>query len=238
MVKPIYKRVLLKLSGEALIGAKPSGFDPAVINQIADEIKEIHAAGVEIGIVIGGGNIFRGAAAEDLERAAGDTIGMLATTINSLVIKEYLVKRGVDARVLSAVDMPKVAELFTQERALAHLDKNRIVIMAAGTGNPYFTTDTAAVLRCLEIKAEAILKATKVDGVYDRDPAKDPSAVKFASITHAEALQKNLKIMDATAFSLCKEHSLPIIVFKLLERGNLRKCIEGLPVGTIVKKGE
>ena len=238
MVQPIYKRVLLKLSGEALIGAKPSGFDPAVISQIADEIEEIHAAGVEIGIVIGGGNIFRGASGEDLERAAGDTIGMLATTINSLVMKEYLVKRGVDARVLSAVDMPKVAELFTQEKALAHLDKNRIVIIAAGTGNPYFTTDTAAVLRCLEIKAEVILKATKVDGVYDRDPAKDPSAIKFASITHAEALQKNLKIMDATAFSLCREHSLPIIVFKLLERGNLRKCIQGLPVGTIVKKGE
>ncbi len=238
MVQPIYKRVLLKLSGEALIGAKPSGFDPAVISQIADEIEEIHAAGVEIGIVIGGGNIFRGASGEDLERAAGDTIGMLATTINSIVMKEYLVKRGVDARVLSAVDMPKVAELFTQEKALAHLDKNRIVIIAAGTGNPYFTTDTAAVLRCLEIKAEVILKATKVDGVYDRDPAKDPSAIKFASITHAEALQKNLKIMDATAFSLCREHSLPIIVFKLLERGNLRKCIQGLPVGTIVKKGE
>jgi uridylate kinase len=237
MLKPVFKRVLLKLSGEALIGAKGFGFDPAIVGQIADEIKEIHEAGLEMGIVIGGGNIFRGATGEGIDRAAGDAIGMLATTINSLIIREYLMQRGVDSRVLSAVAMPKCAELFTQDRALSHIEKKRIVIIAGGTGNPYFTTDTAAALRCLEIKAEVILKATKVDGVYDDDPVKNPKAVKFASITYDEALQKKLKIMDATAFSLCREHEVPIIVFKLLERGNLRKCIEGVPIGTIVKKG-
>jgi len=238
MVKPIFKRVLLKLSGEALTGSKPFGFDPAIVAQIADEIKEIHEAGVELGIVTGGGNIFRGATAEGIDRAAGDTIGMLATTINSLVIREYLGQRGVDARVLSAVAMPKVAELFTREAALTHFEHKRIVIIAGGTGNPYFTTDTAAALRCLEIKAQVILKATKVDGVYDSDPVKNPKAIKFAAITHGEALQRNLKVMDATAFSLCMDHGVPIIVFKLLERGNLRKCIEGVPIGTIVKKGD
>ena len=237
MINPVFKRVLLKLSGEALLGSKSSGFDPHIVSQIADEIKEIHAAGVQLGIVIGGGNIFRGATADTMDRSAADAIGMLATTINSVVIGEYLSQRGIDARVLSAVAMPKIAELFTSSGARAHLDNHRVVIMAGGTGNPYFTTDTAAALRCLEIKGEVILKATKVDGVYDSDPLKNPKAVKFASISHAEALQKNLKVMDATAFSLCMDHNVPIIVFKLLERGNLRKCIEGVPIGTIVKKG-
>jgi uridylate kinase len=238
MMKPVFKRILLKLSGEALTGVKGFGFDPQIVNQITDEIKEIHDAGVEIGIVIGGGNIFRGATGEGIDRAAGDAIGMLATTINSLLIREYLAFRGVDARVMCANDMPKTAELFTQERALAHLAKKRVVIIAGGTGNPYFTTDTAAALRCLEIHAEVILKATKVDGIYDSDPIKNPGAVKYTTISHAEALQKKLKIMDAAAFSLCMEHKVPIIVFKLLERGNLRKCIEGLAIGTIVKKGD
>jgi uridylate kinase len=237
-MKPVYKRILLKLSGEVLLGAKKSGFDTSVLNFIADEIKEIQDAGVETGIVIGGGNIFRGASGEGIGRASGDSIGMLATTINSLIIREVLEQKGMDARVLCAIDMPKIAELFTRRRALEHLSEKRIVIIAGGTGNPYFTTDTAAALRCLEINAEAVLKATKVDGIYDSDPVKNPGAVKFSSITHAQAMEKQLNIMDRTAFSLCMEHSVPIIVFKLLEKGNMRKCIEGLPVGTIVTKGE
>jgi uridylate kinase len=236
-VRPIYKRVLLKLSGEALAGAAGIGFDKVIIGRIADEIAEIHRAGVEMGIVIGAGNIFRGAAADEVDRTSGDTIGMLATLINSLLLAEYLKKRGAEARVLSAIDAPKGAESFTTRSALHHLDKKRIVIIAGGTGNPYFTTDTAAALRCLEIGAEIILKATKVDGIYDSDPVKNPDAKKFATIDHATALEKNLKIMDATAFSLCMEHAVPIIVFKLLEPGNLRKVIEGSLIGTMVKKG-
>ena len=236
-MRPIYKRVLLKLSGEALAAQSGFGFDAAKINQIADEIKEIHDAGVEMGIVIGAGNIFRGASAEGIDRAAGDTIGMVATVINSLLIKEYLQKRGIESRVLSAIDIPKAAEFFTCNRALRHLDKKRVVIIAGGTGNPYFTTDSAAALRCLEIRAEVLLKATKVDGIYDSDPVKNPGAKRFDTLRHSQALEKNLKIMDATAFSLCMEHAVPIIVFKLLEPGNLRKVIEGIPIGTIVKKG-
>ena len=234
---PIYKRVLLKLSGEALAGVAGVGFDSAVIDGIADEIKDVHDAGVEMGIVIGAGNIFRGAAARGIDRASGDTIGMAATLINSLLLAEYLKKRGVDARVLSAIDAPKCSEYFTARSALEHLEKKRVVIMAGGTGNPYFTTDTAAALRCLEIHAEIILKATKVDGIYDSDPVKNPDARKFTTIDHSLALEKKLKIMDATAFSLCMEHGVPIIVFKLLEPGNLRKVIEGSSIGTIVKKG-
>jgi uridylate kinase len=236
-IRPVYKRVLLKLSGEALGGAAASVFDDAVIGRMADEIKEVHDAGVEIGIVIGGGNIFRGATARGVRRAEGDTIGMLATAVNSLVVQEYLWKRGVDARVLSAVDMPKAAELFTRRAAVAHLEKKRVVILAGGTGNPYFTTDTAAALRCLEIEAQALLKATKVDGIYDKDPVAHPDAKKFDTITHDESLRRNLKIMDATAFSLCRDHGLPIIVFNLFTEGNLRRCIEGAAVGTIVTKG-
>ena len=236
-MRPIYKRVLLKLSGEALAAQSGFGFDAAKINQIADEIKEIHDAGVEMGIVIGAGNIFRGATAKGIDRAAGDTIGMVATAINSLLLKEYLQNRGTESRVLSAIDIPKAAEFFSGKRALHHLEKKRIVIIAGGTGNPYFTTDSAAALRCLEIRAEVLLKATKVDGIYDSDPVKNPGAKKFDSLRHSQALEKNLKIMDATAFSLCMEHAVPIVVFKLLEPGNLRKVIEGYPIGTIVKKG-
>jgi uridylate kinase len=236
-VRPVYKRVLLKISGEALAAKNGFGFDPAKVNQIADEIKEIHDAGVEMGIVMGAGNIFRGGTAEGIDRAAGDMIGMLATAINSLVLREYLENRGIDSRVLSAIDIPKAAEFFSSRRALHHLEKNRVVIIAGGTGNPYFTTDSAAALRCLEIRAEVLLKATKVDGIYDSDPVKNPAAKRFDSLTHSQALEKNLKIMDATAFSLCMEHAVPIIVFKLLEPGNLQKVIEGIPLGTIVKKG-
>ena len=236
-MRPVYKRVLLKISGEALAAKNGFGFDPAKVNQIADEIKEIHDAGVEMGIVMGAGNIFRGGTAEGIDRAAGDMIGMLATAINSLVLREYLENRGIDSRVLSAIDIPKAAEFFSSRRALHHLEKNRVVIIAGGTGNPYFTTDSAAALRCLEIRAEVLLKATKVDGIYDSDPVKNPAAKRFDSLTHSQALEKNLKIMDATAFSLCMEHAVPIIVFKLLEPGNLQKVIEGIPLGTIVKKG-
>jgi uridylate kinase len=236
-IRPVYKRVLLKLSGEALGGAGSSVFDDSVIGKMADEIKEVHDGGVEMGIVIGGGNIFRGATARGIPRPEGDTIGMLATVVNSLVVQEYLLRRGVDARVLSAIDMPKAAEFFTRKAALNHLVNKRVVIIAAGTGNPYFTTDTAAALRCLEIEAEVLLKATKVDGIYDEDPVANPDAKKFESISHEESLRRNLKIMDATAFSLCRDHGLPIIVFKLFTEGNLRKCIEGAAVGTIVTKG-
>ena len=218
-------------------GEAAAVFDDAVIGRIAAEIKEVHDAGVEIGIVVGGGNIFRGATARGIRRAEGDTIGMLATTVNSLVIREYLDGLGASACVLSAIDVPKAAEFFTRRAALSQLEKKRIVIIAGGTGNPFFTTDTAAALRCLEIEAEVFLKATKVDGIYDKDPVVNSDAKKFESISHEEALRRNLKIMDATAFSLCRDHGLPIIVFKLLEPGNLRKCIEGAPVGTIVKKG-
>lgn len=218
-----------------MAGGLSSVFDGSTLERIAGEIKEIHDAGVEMGIVVGGGNIFRGATAEVVGRAEGDTVGMLATTINSLVIMGYLNKAGIDTRVLSAIDIPKAAEFFTRRGALSHLEKKRVVIIAGGTGNPYFTTDTAAALRCLEIGAEVFLKATKVDGIYDKDPKIHADAKKYDTITHEEALRKNLKIMDATAFSLCREHGLSIIVFKLFEPGNLRRCIEGASVGTIVK---
>jgi uridylate kinase len=238
MLKPVYKRILLKLSGEALAGTKGFGVDPAMISRIADEIKEITLAGVQTGIVIGAGNIFRGAAAEDLDRTAADTIGMIATVINSLFLKQYLEKKGLSACVMSAIPIPKAAEYYVAETAIRHLEKGSVVIVAGGTGNPFFTTDTAAALRCAEIKAEVLLKATKVDGVYDSDPVKNPKAKKFKTISHAEALAKNLKVMDAAALSLCMENDIPIIVFNLLKPGTLCACVEGSPVGTIVRKGE
>jgi uridylate kinase len=210
----------------------------AKINQIADEIKEIHDAGVEMGIVIGAGNIFA-------ERPRKVSTGRPATPsawwqrlFNSLLIKEYFKNCGIDSRVLSAIDIPKAAEFFTSRRALHHLEKKRIVIIAGGTGNPYFTTDSAAALRCLELRAEVLLKATKVDGIYDSDPVKNPRAKRFDSLLHSQALEKKLKIMDSTAFSLCMEHAVPIIVFKLLEPGNPQeKSLKVIPIGTIVKKG-
>jgi uridylate kinase len=237
VLKPVYKRILLKLSGEVFAGSKGFGFDPAIVDRIAAEIREIHDAGVQIGVVIGGGNIFRGGAAENLDRTIADNIGMLATIINSLYFKASLDKIGVTSRVMSAVPFPKAAEYFTAETARRLCEEGNVVIIAGGTGNPYFTTDSAAALRCAEIKADVLLKATKVDGVYDSDPVKNPGAVKFQSITHADALAKNLRVMDATALSLCMENNIPIIVFKLLEAGSLRRCVEGALVGTIVKKG-
>ncbi len=238
MLKPVYKRILLKLSGEVFAGSKGSGFDPATVDHIATDLREVHDAGVQIGVVIGGGNIFRGgAAAEDMDRTLADNIGMLATLINSLYFKASLEKIGIPCCVMSAVPFPKAAEYFTAEAARRLCDSGAVVIIAGGTGNPYFTTDSAAALRCAEIKADVLLKATKVDGVYDSDPVKNPKAKKFESITHAEALAKNLRVMDSTALALCMENDIPIIVFKLLEPGSLRGCVEGRPVGTIVKKG-
>jgi uridylate kinase len=233
----VYKRILLKLSGEVFAGSKGSGFDPAVVDRIAADVREVRDTGVQIGVVIGGGNIFRGGSAESLDRTLADNIGMLATLINSLYFKACLEKIGVPSCVMSAVPFPKAAEYFTAEAARRLCDSGIVVIIAGGTGNPYFTTDSAAALRCAEIKADVLLKATKFNGVYDSDPAKNPSAVKFQSISHADALAKNLRVMDATALALCMENDIPIIVFKLLEPGSLRRCVEGQPVGTIVKKG-
>jgi uridylate kinase len=238
MLKPVYKRILLKISGEALAGSKGFGLDPAIVSSIADDIREISLAGVQIGIVTGAGNIFRGGSADNMDRTTADNIGMMATVINSLFLKQYLENKGLSACVMSAVPVPKVAEYFVAETAIRHLEKGDIVIVAGGTGNPFFTTDTAAALRCAEMKANVLLKATKVDGVYDSDPVKNPNAKKFDTITHADALAKNLKVMDATALSLCMENNIPIIVFKLLERGSLRTCVEGRPIGTVVRKGE
>jgi uridylate kinase len=232
-----YRRILLKLSGEVLAGAQKHGIDPDITGSVADEIAAVHADGVQIGIVIGGGNILRGASTRGVSRVAGDTMGMLATVINSIALAESLAQRGVAAQVLTAVHIDRAGEYYTASRAKTLLSGGTVVIIAGGTGNPFFTTDTAAALRCAEIDAEVLLKATKVDGIYDSDPAENPSAVRFASITHAEALSRQLRVMDATAFSFCRENDIPIIIFKLLERGNLRKCIEGDTVGSIIKTG-
>jgi uridylate kinase len=232
-----YRRILLKLSGEALAGGAGHGIDPSVCRTVADEIAAAHQRGVEIGVVIGGGNIMRGASTEGIGRVAADTMGMLATVINSLALTSFLEKAGCAARVLTAVAIEGAGERFTDAKARACLDDGEVVIIAGGTGNPFFTTDTAAALRCAEIGAEALLKATKVDGVYDRDPVKHPGAVRFERITHEEALSRRLRVMDATAFSFCMEHRIPIVVFKLAQTGNLLKCIEGRKVGTLVTTG-
>jgi uridylate kinase len=210
-----------------------------VADAIASEIKEVCEVGVQVAVVLGGGNIFRGVAGamKGVDRATGDTVGMLATVINSLLFKESLRRAGAEAQVLSATRMDKVAELLTVERATELFSQGAIVICAGGTGNPFFTTDTAAALRCAELRCGALLKATKVDGIYDSDPVTNPNAVKLHSLTHEEALARNLRIMDAAAFSLCMENQIPIVVFKLTERGNLRKCVEGQSVGSIVRKG-
>jgi len=232
-----YKRVLLKLSGEAIAGSKGFGIDPVITGQVADDIAEIYQDGVEIGIVIGAGNFIRGSTAEGVSRVAGDTMGMLGTVINSIAIKEYLESREIPAKVLTAVHCDKAGEYFTPDLAIEYMKMGFVVIIAGGTGNPFFTTDTAAALRCAEINADVLMKATKVDGVYDSDPAKNPDAVRFETITHADALAKQLKVMDATAFSFCQEYAIEIIVFKLLEKGNLRRCVQGHPVGTTVTTG-
>ncbi|GMV23760.1 MAG: uridylate kinase [Acidimicrobiia bacterium] len=234
---PAYSRVLLKLSGEALMGEQPFGIDPAVANQVAKEIGEIAAMGVQVGVVIGGGNLFRGlaASAKGMDRATADYMGMLATVINALALQDALEKIGVTTRVAAAIEMRAVAEPFIRRRAVRHLEKGRVVVFAAGTGNPYFTTDTAAALRAMEMRSEVILKATKVDGIYTADPMTNPDATRYTSLSYLQVLEQGLKVMDATAISLCMDNKLPIIVFKLREAGNLRRVIMGEPVGTIVR---
>jgi len=235
-----FKRILLKLSGEALMGERGFGIDPKVVKFIADEIKGVFRSGVEIAIVIGGGNIFRGleASAEGMERTAADYMGMLATVLNALALQNALELAGIPTRVLSAIEMRELAEPYIRRRAVRHLEKGRVVIFAAGTGNPYFTTDTAAALRAVEIEADVILKATKVDGVYTSDPLKDPSAQKFSEITYMDVLKKGFRVMDSTAISLCMENDLPIVVFNLKGKGNIKKILRGERIGTLVKGGE
>ena len=234
--KVVYKRILLKLSGEALLGKQSSGVDPEVANYIAVEIKSLADLNVQIGIVVGGGNIFRGleASSKGMDRTSADYMGMLATVINSLALQSALEMHGIATRVQSSIEMREIAEPFIQRRAIRHLEKGRIVIFAGGTGNPYFTTDTAASLRAMEIKADVIMKATKVEGVYDSDPVKNKKAVMFRNIKYIDVLTKNLKIMDATAISLCRDNSLPIIVFNLQKKGNIRGVICGKKIGTYV----
>ncbi len=238
MFKPLkYRRILLKLSGEILAGDKGFGIDPAVISSLVKEISEIHELGVELGIVIGGGNIFRGinAGERGLDRASGDYMGMLATVINALAFQDMLEQRGVATRVMSAIEMRQIAEPYIKRRATRHLEKDRVVIFAAGTGNPYFTTDTAASLRAMEISADVLLKGTKVDAIYDKDPVKDPSAKPYSTLSFMDVLQKSLKVMDAAAISLCMENSLPIVVFNIGIEGNLKRIVTGETIGTTVK---
>jgi uridylate kinase len=233
---PKYKRILLKLSGEALMGEQNFGIDPAVTSAIASDIKEITHLGVEVGIVIGGGNIFRGvaASAKGMDRATGDYMGMLATVINALAMQDALEQQDVPCRVVSAVEMRAVAEPFIRRRAMRHMEKGRVVIFAAGTGNPYFTTDTAAALRAMEMKADVILKGTKVDGIYTADPMIHKDATRYEKISYLEVIDKGLKVMDATAITLCMDNNLPIIVFNLRSPGHLRRTIMGEPIGSIV----
>ncbi len=235
--KPAYKRILLKLSGEALRASKDLEIDPAIVRSIADEIKNVRDLGVEIGIVIGGGNIFRGlsASARGMDRVAADHMGMLATVINALALQDFLEKDGVPTIVMSAIRLEAMAEPYIRRRAISHLAKGRVVIFAAGTGNPYFTTDTAAALRAIEIGASAILKGTKVDGIYTSDPVQNKDAEKIDSIGFSEVIEKRLGVMDATAVTLCRENEIPIIVFKLLDRHNLKQVVMGEKVGSIVR---
>lgn len=232
-----YKRVLLKLSGEALMGDVDYGIDPEVLESLAGQIGPVVHAGVEVAIVVGGGNIFRGmaASAAGMDRAQGDYIGMLATVMNSLALQDVLEKNGIYTRVMSAIDMQAVAESYIRRRAIRHLEKGRVVIFAAGTGNPYFTTDTTAALRALEIGAECIMKATKVDGVYDADPKTHPDAVKFDELAYIEVLNRGLQVMDSTAISLSMDNNLPIIVFNMETEGNIKRALMGETVGTIVR---
>jgi uridylate kinase len=233
---PVYKRALLKLSGEALMGDQQFGVDPAVTNGIALDIGEIQSLGVETAIVIGGGNIFRGlaASARGMDRATADYMGMLATVINALALQDALEQHDVVTRVVTAIEMRAVAEPFIRRRAIRHLEKGRVVIFAAGTGSPYFTTDTAAALRAMEIKADVILKGTKVDGIYTADPMVDPGATKYTKISYLQVLERQLKVMDATAISLCMDNKLPIVVFNLRQAGNIRRVVLGDPIGTTV----
>ena len=231
-----YTRILLKLSGEALQGPAASGIDFPTLGNFTDEVAQVHSSGIQIGLVVGGGNIFRGSlgVATGVDRPTGDYMGMLATVINALAIQAALETRGVPTRVLTAIEMRPIAEPYIRRRAIRHLEKGRVVIFGAGTGNPFFTTDTAAALRANEIGAEVILKATKVDGIYDSDPLKNPKAKRFDRITYAEALQRQLKVMDSTAFTLCADNKTPIIVFDLFKAHNLRRVVMGQKVGTLV----
>lgn len=231
-----YKRILLKLSGEALMGEKGFGIDSSTVDSIAKEIKKVVDMGAKIAIVIGGGNIFRGveASAKGMERASADYMGMLATVINALALQNALEKNNVPTRVQSAIDMRELAEPYIRRKAMRHLEKGRVVIFAAGTGNPYFTTDTAAALRAMEIGADVIMKATKVDGVYSSDPIKDPKAKKYDTISYIDVLKKGLSVMDSTAISLCMDNNLPIVVFNLKGRDNIKKVVQGKKIGTIV----
>ena len=234
--RPVFKRILLKLSGEALQGSKGYGIDPVVLERMAMEIKELVDLGVEVTIVIGGGNIFRGVAASaaGMDRASADYMGMLATVMNSLAMQDALERHGATTRVLTAIEMKELAEPYIRRRALRHLEHGRVVIFGAGTGNPYFTTDTAAALRAMEVHAEVLLKATKVDGVYDKDPKKHADAQRYTSVSYLEVLSRGLDVMDATAISLCKENGLPIVVFDMLEQGSIRAVVCGGPHGTWV----
>ena len=237
MAKPAFNRILLKLSGEALMGSQNYGIDTKVAEAVAREIKTVHELGIEIAIVVGGGNIFRGVSesAGNMDRAAADYIGMLATVMNAVVLQDALEQVDVYTRVMSAIDIPQLAEPFIRRRAVRHLEKKRVVIFAAGTGNPYFTTDSAAALRALEIEAEVILKGTKVDGIYSADPFKDPNATRFDKITFQEVLEKHLKVMDASAISLCMDNNLPIMVFDMRQSENIVKAVCGdLSIGTLV----
>jgi len=233
--EPRYRRVLLKLSGEALQRGSVS-IDMETLASVASDLAPAIAAGVQVGIVVGGGNIFRGLsdAAEGMARPLADSMGMLATMINALALQSALQAKGLSARVLSAVSMPSVCERFTWDRAVASLEAGQVVVLGGGTGNPYFTTDTAACLRALEIQADVVMKATRVDGVYDRDPLKDPNAVKFDTLTYMDCLRRDLRVMDATAISLCRDNRLPILVFNMLTRGNILKAVYGAPIGTVV----
>ncbi len=231
-----YRRVLLKLSGEALMGDNGYGIDPKVIDELAEQIKQIVNDGVQVAITVGGGNIFRGVAgsANGMDRAQADYIGMLATVMNALALQDGLERHGVFSRVQSAIEMHQVAETYIRLRAIRHMEKGRVVIFAAGTGNPYFTTDTTAALRACEINADCMMKATKVDGIYDSDPAKNPEAKKFDKISYLEVLTKELQVMDAAAISLCKDNEMPLLVFDMTTPGNISRILKGEPVGTLV----
>jgi len=238
MNAPIYQRVLLKISGEVLAGDQGYGIDPKVIDAVSTEIQDIHDLGVEVAVVIGGGNIFRGLAASagGMERSSADYMGMLATVLNALALQNALERKGVFTRVQSAIEMRQLAESYIRRRAIRHLEKKRVVIFAGGTGNPYFSTDTAAALRAMEIGAQVILKGTKVDGIYDADPMKHPKAKRYDELTFFQVIEKDLRVMDSTAVTLCMDHSLPLIVFNLKENGNIKRIILGQKVGTIVRK--
>lgn len=240
MAKPIYKRIVLKLSGEALQGKKPHGIDQSVLSSICRQLKEIRSLNVDVAIVLGGGNIFRGqeniaSKGLDMDRSVADYMGMLATVINGLALQDALEKTGMPTRVMTAIEMQRIAEPYIRRRAIRHLEKGRVVIFVAGTGNPYFTTDTTAALRAMEINADAILKATKVDGVYSADPLKTKNAKKFDKLKYIDVLKKNLKVMDATAISLCMDNKLPIVVFNLNKEGNIKRVIFGDEIGTVIK---